>query len=80
MYAYADRAHSAITLTGDIAAAHQAARDARAILTGAQIDVAALERWLGTHDGGQTIDEFVREIRGDLDEAVEALETARSGK
>ncbi|MDZ7787436.1 MAG: hypothetical protein U5K73_04660 [Halofilum sp. (in: g-proteobacteria)] len=76
VYAYADRAHSAITLTGDIAAAHQAARDARTILIGAAIDVEAMERWLGTHDGVISIDEYFRRLQVDLDEAVEALASA----
>lgn len=73
VYHHADLAHSAITTTGDLAAALQDARNARAKLSGSTIDVEALERWLGTHDGGETIDGFVRQVLADLDEAVDAL-------
>lgn len=72
VYFAANRAYAAIR-TGDLADAYWAARNARATLTGAAIDVVALEGFLGTHDGGETIDDFVRAVSAELDHAVDAL-------
>jgi hypothetical protein len=78
VYFAADRAHSSITLSGDLDDAHRTARNARATLAGAAIDVEALERWLGAgpDSEGEPWRDFVREVGEELDAAVAELEAA----
>lgn len=78
VYVSADRAYSALTMTADREAALQHARNARAILTGAAIDVAALEEWLGTYSGGEPLRVFIQRVTEDLNTAVTVL-TAGDG-
>ncbi|WP_070987919.1 hypothetical protein [Halofilum ochraceum] len=78
VYHEADQAHACITLSGDLSAAYQHARNARAKLAGSTIDVERLERWLGAGPDaeGEPWRDFVRDVSEDLDGAVEALAAA----
>lgn len=69
VYFEADLAHSFITLSGNLYAAHRHARDARAGISSSQIDVEAFERWLE----GESWTEFLGTIYDELGMAVAEL-------
>ena len=74
VYVPLDRAYAALTMTADREAALQHARDARAILTAAAIDVAALEEWLGTYSGGEPWRVFLQRLAQEIEAAIRSLQ------
>ena len=73
MAIYTSRAHSELAREQDYGAALEYARAARTSVTGATIDVAALDAW----SAGESWHAFVARLSAELDRAIEELEGER---